>query len=87
MPPPASSLWKRLVMSVPAASSIAVGVKKTVTSYEVNAEVPGFKKEDIQLSFSENGHMSISAERREERTKNREDQGELEGERHSQAPT
>lgn len=56
------------------------------TSHEVNAEVPGFKKEDIQLSFSENGHMSITAERREERTKKREDQGEFEGERHSQDP-
>lgn len=66
-----SSLWKRLDMSVPAASSITVDVKETDKAYEVDAEVPGFKKEDIQLSFTEDGSMAITAERKEEHEEKR----------------
>ena len=65
--PSASSLWKKLDMSVPAATSITVDVKETDKAYQVDAELPGMKKEDIKLSFTEGGNMVISAERQEER--------------------
>ena len=69
--PAPSSLWKRLDMSVPAASSITVDVKETDKAYEVDAEVPGFKKENIQLSFTDDGNMVITAERKEEHEEKR----------------
>jgi HSP20 family protein len=65
--PSASSLWKKLDMSVPAATSITVDVKETDKDYQVDAELPGMKKEDIKLSFTEGGNMVITAERQEER--------------------
>lgn len=37
-------------------------------AYELNVELPGIKKEDIQLNV-ENGHLHIAAERREETRK------------------
>lgn len=70
-PSSSSSLWKRLDMSMPAASSITVDVKETDKAYVVDAEVPGFKKEDIQLSFTDDGNMAISAERKEEHEEKR----------------
>lgn len=76
---PASSLWKKLDMSVPAAASITVDVKETDKDYQVDAELPGMKKEDIKLSFTENGNMVISAERNEEKEEKREGEGAPEG--------
>lgn len=70
-PRSSSSLWKRLDMSMPAASSITVDVKETDKAYEVDAEVPGFKKEDIQLTFTDDGNMAITAERKEEHEEKR----------------
>ena len=70
--PAPSSFWKRLDMSVPSASSITVDVKETDKAYEVDAEVPGFKKENIQLSFTDDGNMAITAERKEEHEEKRE---------------
>lgn len=46
-------------------------VKETDKAYEVDAEVPGFKKEKIQLSFTDDGNMAITAERKEEHEEKR----------------
>ena len=42
-----------------------VDVVDTETAYEVFAELPGFTKEEITVSYDEDCHLSISAERLE----------------------
>jgi HSP20 family protein len=42
-------------------SSFKVDVKDLGSSYELTAELPGFKKEDISLDY-ENGYLTIAAE-------------------------
>ena len=42
-----------------------VDVKDKGTSYELSADLPGFKKEDISLSY-ENSYLTLSAQRQEE---------------------
>lgn len=65
---PAPSLFKRLDTPAAAAlGSIKVDVKETATAYEISADLPGVKKEDIKLSFSDAGALTIEAERREQR--------------------
>ena len=46
-------------------------IKETPTAYELEVEMPGFEKEDINISV-ENGYMTISAEKKEKA----EDKGE-----------
>ena len=46
-------------------------IKETPTAYELEVEMPGFEKEDINISV-ENGYMTISAEKKEQA----EDKGE-----------
>lgn len=63
---PAPSLFKRLDTPAAAAlGSVKVDVKETATAYEISADLPGVKKEDIKLSFSDAGALTIEAERRE----------------------
>lgn len=45
---------------------IKLDVSETDKAYEVKAEIPGVKKEDIHVRV-EGGYVSISAERRQER--------------------
>ena len=37
-------------------------VRETDTTYEVDVDLPGFKKEDVELSF-DNGYLTISAKK------------------------
>ena len=40
-------------------------VRETADSYELDIDLPGFKKEDVKLDL-ENGYLTISAQRNEE---------------------
>ncbi|MBQ1336267.1 MAG: Hsp20 family protein [Selenomonadaceae bacterium] len=48
-----------------ALSSFRVDVTESEGRYEVFAELPGFTKEEITVSYDEDCHLSISAERLE----------------------
>ena len=48
-----------------ALASFRVDVIDTEDRYEVFAELPGFTKEEITISYDENKHLTISAERLE----------------------
>ena len=48
-----------------ALADFRVDVVDTEDRYEVFAELPGFTKEEIMISYDENKHFSISAERLE----------------------
>jgi len=48
-----------------ALSSFRVDVIDTASSYELFAELPGFRKEQITVSYDEGGYLHIKAEREE----------------------
>ena len=50
---------------VPSIASFRTDVTDTGDAYKLEAELPGFKKEDIKLDL-ENGYLTISAQRSEE---------------------
>ena len=52
-------------------STFKVDVKDLGSSYELTAELPGFKKEDISLDY-ENGYLTIAAESDEQNYLHRE---------------
>lgn len=41
--------------------------QQTDKAYEISADLPGIKKEDVKVSFTENGALTIEAERHEEK--------------------
>ncbi|MFW5983282.1 MAG: Hsp20/alpha crystallin family protein [bacterium] len=45
---------------------IKVDVKDKENELLVEAEIPGFNKEDIEVNIDDNGNLTISAEKREE---------------------
>lgn len=47
-------------------------VKKTDQNYEVTMDLPGFRKEDIQISL-EHGYLTVSAVKKEEKQAEQED--------------
>jgi HSP20 family protein len=58
-----------------APGEIRIDISENDTGYEVRAEVPGAKKEDIRVSVDGN-HVSISAEVRREKDEEKKAQGE-----------
>ncbi|MDO6704863.1 Hsp20/alpha crystallin family protein [Photobacterium sp. 1_MG-2023] len=54
----------------------AVDIHETKDNYVLTAELPGFSKEDIQVSFH-NGKLTIAAEHKEETEKKQEGQAVL----------
>jgi HSP20 family protein len=53
-----------------------VDIREDQDHFYVEAELPGFKKDDVDITL-ENQTLTISAERRDERKQNNEDGGEL----------
>jgi HSP20 family protein len=73
-------MFKRWARPVPttgldAPGEISIDVSETDTGYEVRAEVPGVKKEDIRVMIDGN-HVSISAEVRREKEEEKKARGE-----------
>ena len=66
-----SSLFNRLLdafdtpFTTANSSGFKVDVKDNGTAYELTADLPGLKKEDISLSY-ENNYLTLSAKRQEE---------------------
>jgi HSP20 family protein len=54
----------------------AVDVREDADHIYVEAELPGFRKEDVDVTL-ENNTLTISAERKEEKKKGEEDKGEM----------
>lgn len=71
-PYPYSSFWSPFLSAFPSAAyqpilpSITLNVYSTPTEYQIQAELPGVKKEEIVISI-EKGTLTIEAERKEER--------------------
>lgn len=66
-------------MTSASAGKFKVDVKDKGTNYELTAELPGLKKEEISLGYN-NGYLTISAQRKEEQ--NEEKENYLRRERH-----
>lgn len=69
--------WARPVSTTgfDAPGEIRIDVSETDTGYDVRAEVPGVKKEDIRVMIDGN-HVSISAEVRREKEEEKKARGE-----------
>ena len=52
--------------STPAASAMKTDVKENKTSYELDIDLPGYKKEDIQAELKD-GYLTISAATKNEK--------------------
>ncbi len=50
-------------------------VSETDQSYKISVDLPGSKKEEIKVSVSKNGVLTIEGERRQEETKDEEEKG------------
>ena len=62
-------------------SAFKVDVKDLGSSYELTAELPGFKKEDISLDY-ENGYLTIAAETDEQKEEKSDGENYLHRERY-----
>lgn len=62
-------------------SAFKVDVKDLGSSYELTAELPGFKKEDISLTY-ENGYLTIAAETNEQKEEKSDGENYLHRERY-----
>jgi len=60
-------------VALPSANAMRTDVKEKEGGYELNVELPGYKKEDVQLELKD-GYLTISAE-----TKSREDEKDQDG--------
>lgn len=74
-PSPFSSLWSPFFSNFPShfnpiLPSITLNVYSTPTNYQIEAELPGVKKEEIVITV-EKGTLTIEAERKEERDNRR----------------
>ena len=52
--------------------SMKTDIKETATAYELDVEMPGFDKEDINIDV-ENGYMTIRAEKKEKEESGKEE--------------
>ena len=59
----------------PAQNLMLTDVKETDDAYELSVELPGFKKEDLQLEL-DNGYLKIQAQRAEN-TEEKDDNGRI----------
>ena len=68
-------------MTSTSSGKFKVDVKDNGKSYELTAELPGMKKEDINLDYT-NSYLTISAQRNEEKNESDEKGNYLRRERH-----